>query len=52
MDAHVLRVLQYAGAIFYTRTTPPQSLMHFETDSSGVTVNPYNCDVSADGFPW
>lgn len=50
-DAHVLQVLQRAGAVFHARTTQPQSLMHLETDSNlyGVTVNPYNRDVSAGG---
>ena len=33
-DAHVLQVLQRAGAVFHVRTTPPQSLMHLETPQS------------------
>ena len=50
-DAHVLQILWNAGAVFYARTTQPQSMMHLETDSNlyGVTVNPYNRDVSAGG---
>jgi hypothetical protein len=50
-DAHVLQVLWDAGAVFHTRTTQPQSMMHLETDSNlyGVTVNPYNRNVSAGG---
>jgi amidase len=50
-DAHVLQILWNAGAVFYARTTQPQSMMHLETDSNlyGVTVNPYNRNVSAGG---
>ncbi|KAH8811123.1 amidase signature domain-containing protein [Xylogone sp. PMI_703] len=50
-DAHVLQILWDAGAVFYARTTQPQSMMHLETDSNlyGVTVNPYNREVSAGG---
>jgi amidase len=50
-DAHVLQILWNAGAVFYARTTQPQSMMHLETDNNlyGVTVNPYNRDVSAGG---
>jgi amidase len=50
-DAHVLKILWDAGAIFYARTTEPQSMMHLETDSNlyGVTVNPYNTHLSAGG---
>lgn len=50
-DAHVLKILWNAGAVFYVRTTEPQSMMHLETDSVlyGVTVNPYNTGLSAGG---
>lgn len=50
-DAHVLSILWDAGAVFIARTTQPQSMMHLETDSNlyGVTVNPYNRDLSAGG---
>jgi hypothetical protein len=50
-DAHVLQILWNAGAVFYARTTQPQSMMHHETDSNlyGVTVNPYNRNVSSGG---
>jgi amidase len=50
-DAHVLQILWRVGAVFHARTTQPQTLMHLETDSNlyGVTVNPYNRDVSAGG---
>jgi amidase len=50
-DAHVLQILWNAGAVFHARTTQPQSMMHLETDNNlyGVTVNPYNRDVSAGG---
>lgn len=50
-DAHVLKILWNAGAVFYVRTTEPQSMMHLETDSVlyGVTVCPFNTDLSAGG---
>ena len=50
-DAHVLQILWNAGAVFHARTTQPQSMMHLETDSNlyGLTVNPYNRDMSAGG---
>ena len=50
-DARVLQILWQAGAVFHARTTQPQSLMHLETDSNlyGVTVNPYNGNLSAGG---
>jgi Asp-tRNA(Asn)/Glu-tRNA(Gln) amidotransferase A subunit family amidase len=33
-DALVLRILRAAGAVFYVRTTQPQSSMHLETSSN------------------
>jgi amidase len=33
-DAHILEVLWRAGAVFYVRSTQPQSLMHLETSSN------------------
>ena len=50
-NAHVLKILLDAGAVFFARTTQPQTMMHLETDSNlyGVTVNPYNGDLSAGG---
>lgn len=44
-------VLWEAGAVFYARTTQPQSLMHLETSSNiyGVTLNPYNLGLSPGG---
>jgi amidase len=50
-DAHVLQILWNAGAVIHARTTEPQSMMHLETDSNlyGVTVNPYNRNVSSGG---
>lgn len=50
-DAHVLKILWDAGAVFYARTTQPQTMVHLETDSNlyGVTVNPYNRNLSAGG---
>lgn len=33
-DAHILEILWRAGAVFYVRSTQPQSLMHLETSSN------------------
>lgn len=33
-DALILQILWDAGAVFYARTTEPQSLMHLETSSN------------------
>lgn len=33
-DAYILEILWKAGAVFYARTTQPQSLMHLETSSN------------------
>lgn len=50
-DAFILKILYEAGAIFYVRTTQPQSLMHIECDSAiyGITVNPFNRNLSSGG---
>ncbi|KAK0122254.1 hypothetical protein ONS95_010505 [Cadophora gregata] len=50
-DAHVLQILWNAGAVFFARTTQPQTMMHLETNSNlyGVTVNPYNNFLSSGG---
>ncbi|RYF43577.1 MAG: hypothetical protein EOO38_18725, partial [Cytophagaceae bacterium] len=50
-DAHILRVLHKAGAVFHCRTTIPQTMMHLETDSNlyGVTTNPYNSNLTSGG---
>ncbi|OQO08622.1 hypothetical protein B0A48_06492 [Cryoendolithus antarcticus] len=50
-DALILRLLWSAGAVFYARTTEPQTLMHLETSSNifGVTVNPYNTTLTSGG---
>ncbi|KAF2639078.1 amidase [Massarina eburnea CBS 473.64] len=50
-DAHVLQILQEAGAVFHCRTTEPQTMMHLETDSNlwGVTNNPYNKNLTSGG---
>ncbi|RFU25584.1 hypothetical protein B7463_g10752, partial [Scytalidium lignicola] len=50
-DAHILQLLWRAGAVFYCRTTQPQSLMHLETSSNiyGVTVNPFNTTLTSGG---
>jgi amidase len=33
-DAHILSILWAAGAVFYVRTTQPQTLMHLETSTN------------------
>lgn len=33
-DAHILQILEAAGAVFHVRTTQPQLLMHLETSSN------------------
>jgi amidase len=50
-DAHILQVLQDAGAVFHCRTTVPQTMMHLETDSNlyGVTTNPHNTNLTSGG---
>lgn len=50
-DAHILRILWDAGAVFYARTTQPQTVMHLETASNyyGATVNPFNRNLTAGG---
>ena len=50
-DANVLKILWTAGCVFYVRTTQPQTLMHLETSNNlyGVTVNPYNRDLTPGG---
>ena len=50
-DAHIIQVLRDAGAVFYCRTTIPQTMMHLETDSNlyGVTTNPYNSNLTSGG---
>ncbi|CAF0864129.1 unnamed protein product [Rotaria sordida] len=50
-DALILKILYEAGAIFYVRTTQPQSLMHLECSSSiyGITVNPFNRSLTCGG---
>ena len=50
-DALILQILWDAGAVFYARTTQPQTLMHLETASNlyGATVNPYNRNLTSGG---
>ncbi|CAK4029048.1 related to vitamin D3 hydroxylase-associated [Lecanosticta acicola] len=50
-DALILKLLWQAGAVFHARTTEPQTLMHLETSNNiyGVTVNPYNTDLTSGG---
>ncbi|KAL1404964.1 hypothetical protein Q8F55_008576 [Vanrija albida] len=49
-DAHLVRILRDAGAVFYCKTTNPQSLMHLETDSYlGETSCPFNTDLTSGG---
>ena len=50
-DALILQMLWGAGAVFYARTTEPQSLMHLECSSNlyGETANPYNRALTSGG---
>ncbi|GME61773.1 putative amidase [Neofusicoccum parvum] len=50
-QAVILDILWAAGAVFYARTTQPQTLMHLETSSNlfGVTVNPFNTRLTSGG---
>lgn len=49
-DAHMVEILRDAGAVFYCKTTNPQSLMHLETACYlGVTCSPFNTDLTAGG---
>ncbi|KAK8105072.1 hypothetical protein PG999_008431, partial [Apiospora kogelbergensis] len=50
-DALLLQILWDAGAVFYVRSTEPQTLMHLETSSNlyGVTTNPFNETLTSGG---
>ncbi|CAF3762672.1 unnamed protein product, partial [Rotaria magnacalcarata] len=50
-DAIILKILYEAGAIFYVRTTEPQSLMQLECNSPiyGITFNPFNRNLTSGG---
>jgi amidase len=50
-DALIVKILYEAGAVFYVRTTQPQSLMHLECSSPiyGTTVNPFNRTLTCGG---
>lgn len=50
-DAFLIRILREAGAVFYCKTTNPQTLMHLETESNiyGRTLNPFNRGLTPGG---
>ena len=50
-DATILEHLWAAGAVFYARSTQPQTIMHLETSSNiyGTTVNPFNRLLTSGG---
>ncbi len=50
-DAFILKLLWKAGAVFYVRTTQPQTLMHLETSNNlyGETVCPFNRTLTSGG---
>ena len=50
-DALILKILYRAGAVFYVRTTQPQSLMQLECTCPiyGTTLNPFNRMLTAGG---
>ncbi|KAJ5108878.1 hypothetical protein N7456_005553 [Penicillium angulare] len=50
-DAHLVRLLANAGAVFHVRTNQPQSLMHLccSNNITGATLNPYNRTLTPGG---
>ncbi|CRG82703.1 Putative amidase C550,07 [Talaromyces islandicus] len=50
-DALIVRTFREQGAIFYVKTTNPQTLMAIETDSNlfGRTLNPHNTNLTCGG---
>lgn len=50
-DGVLVGILRDQGAVFYARTTMPQSVMHLDTRSTtyGQTLNPFNLALSAGG---
>ncbi|PHH66318.1 hypothetical protein CDD81_7911 [Ophiocordyceps australis] len=50
-DSAIVQILRKAGAVIYTKTTNPQTMMVLETTSNiyGRTVNPYNTHLSPGG---
>ncbi|PHH76848.1 hypothetical protein CDD82_3780 [Ophiocordyceps australis] len=50
-DALIVEILRKAGAVIYTKTTNPQTLMVLETVSNiyGRTLNPYNTKLTPGG---
>lgn len=47
----IVDILSDAGAVYYQRTTQPQSLMHLECNNNifGTTCNPYNRNLTSGG---
>ncbi|KAH8690697.1 glutamyl-tRNA amidotransferase-like protein subunit A [Talaromyces proteolyticus] len=50
-DALIVRTFREQGAVFYVKTTNPQTLMAIETDSNlfGRTLNPHNTNLACGG---
>lgn len=50
-DALIVKTFREQGAVFYVKTTNPQTLMALETDSNlfGRTTNPYNNNLTSGG---
>ncbi|KAL1970451.1 hypothetical protein VTN77DRAFT_4095 [Rasamsonia byssochlamydoides] len=50
-DAHALQIFWKAGAVFYARTTQPQTLMQLSCSNNlyGETVNPFNRRLTSGG---
>lgn len=50
-DAHLVRLLKTAGAVFHVRTNQPQSLMHLDCQNNitGQTLNPWHRLLSPGG---
>ncbi|KAF7550000.1 hypothetical protein G7046_g8158 [Stylonectria norvegica] len=50
-DAHIVRLLRAAGAVFHVRTNEPQTVMHLDCSNNiyGTTLNPHNRGLTAGG---
>lgn len=50
-NSTIVDIVKDAGAVFYQRTTQPQFLMHFESNSPlhGITANPFNTSLTCGG---
>ena len=51
VHANSIQILEDLGAVFYVRTTQPQTLMHLDSQNNiiGLTRNPFNLSLSSGG---